>query len=64
MDREIAKRLQWVRIYVETGHAGLVCARCGISRLTLRKWVTQYRETGEQRLQSHSQTPLNGQTGR
>ena len=38
MDREIQQRLQWVRLYEETGNAGLVCHRCGISRPTLRKW--------------------------
>ena len=36
MDGEIQQRLQWVRLYEETGNVGLVCRRCGISRLTLR----------------------------
>ena len=30
-------RLQWVQLYLRTGHAGLTCRRCGISRPTLRK---------------------------
>lgn len=30
MDREIAARLRWVRMYHETSNTGLVCARCGI----------------------------------
>ncbi|MBU9596923.1 helix-turn-helix domain-containing protein, partial [Burkholderia multivorans] len=52
MDREIAARLRWVRMYHETGNAGLVCARCGISRPTLRKWLRRYQEAGEAGLQS------------
>jgi hypothetical protein len=39
MDREIARRLRWARMLQETGNAGLVCLRCGISRPTLRKWA-------------------------
>ncbi len=30
-------RLDWVELYQETGNAGVVCRRCGISRPTLRK---------------------------
>ncbi|HEF4751500.1 TPA: helix-turn-helix domain containing protein, partial [Burkholderia multivorans] len=58
MDREIAARLRWVRMYHETGNAGLVCARCGISRPTLRKWLRRYQEAGEAGLQSQSRRPL------
>src|SRR5271157_3841863 len=29
-------RLVWLKLYEETGDAGLVCRRCGISRPTLR----------------------------
>lgn len=59
MDREIATRLHWVRLYQETGNAGLVCARCGISRPTLRKWLRRYQEAGEEGLRSQSRRPLN-----
>jgi hypothetical protein len=38
MDPEIRKRLQWVRIYEQTGNASLTCLGCGISRPTLRQW--------------------------
>ncbi|MCO8319752.1 IS481 family transposase [Burkholderia multivorans] len=58
MDRETAARLRWVRMYHETGNAGLVCARCGISRPTLRKWLRRYQEAGEAGLQSQSRRPL------
>lgn len=35
---DLAKaRLGWVELYAQTGDAGLVCQRCGISRPTLRK---------------------------
>jgi transposase InsO family protein len=58
MDREIATRLRWIRMYFETGNAGLVCARCGISRPTLRKWLSRYQDAGESGLQSLSRKPL------
>lgn len=58
MDREIAVRLRWMRMYHETGNAGRVCARCGISRPTLRKWLCRYQEDGEAGLQSQSRRPL------
>ncbi|WP_093633834.1 IS481 family transposase [Paraburkholderia aspalathi] len=58
MDREIATRLRWVMMYHETGNAGLVCARCGISRPTLRKWLRRYRDAGEEGLRSQSRRPL------
>ncbi|KGU79466.1 helix-turn-helix domain protein [Burkholderia pseudomallei MSHR543] len=44
MEREISMRLRWVRMYHETGNAGLVCSRCGISRPTLHKWLRRYQE--------------------
>ncbi|MCF2133926.1 MULTISPECIES: IS481 family transposase [Mycetohabitans] len=57
MDREIAARLRWVHMYHEAGVAGLVCARCGISRPTLRKWLRRYQQAGEAGLQSQSRRP-------
>ncbi len=58
MDGEIAARLRWVRMYHETGNAGLVCTRCGISRPTLRKWLRRNQEAGEDGLRSQSRRPL------
>lgn len=58
MKREISMRLRWVRMYHETGNAGLVCTRCGISRPTLRKWLRRYQEAGEEGLRSQSRRPL------
>ena len=46
MNREIKQRLHWGKLYENTGDAGLVCSRCGISRPTLRKWVRRYLESG------------------
>ncbi len=57
MDADIRKRLHWVQLYQETGDAGLVCRRCGISYPTLRKWVRRYREAGEASLISRSRRP-------
>lgn len=58
MEREISMRLRWVRMYHETGNAGLVCTRCGISRPTLRKWLRRYQEAGEEGLRCQSRRPL------
>ncbi|MCW8883891.1 MAG: helix-turn-helix domain-containing protein, partial [Motiliproteus sp.] len=52
MSREIQQRLQWVRLFEESGDAGLVCRRCGISRPTLRKWWRRYQADGEEGLLS------------
>ena len=57
MDREIQQRLQWVRLYEETGNAGLVCRRCGISRPTLRKWWKRYQQDGKEALVNRSRRP-------
>lgn len=57
MKREIRQRLQWVRLFEETGDAGFVCRRCGISRPTLRKWWRRYQESGEAGLASLSKRP-------
>lgn len=57
MGDEIKKRLKWIRLYEETGNAGLVCRRCGISRPTLRKWLQRYQAVGEAGLASQSRRP-------
>jgi transposase InsO family protein len=57
MDREIAKRLRWIKLFEEAGHAGLVCLKCGISRPTLRKWLKRYQALGIEGLQERSRRP-------
>src|SRR5258706_3612591 len=57
MDREIAQRLRWVLMLIETGSTGLVCLRCGVSRATLRKWARRYESQGEVGLVSQSRCP-------
>jgi len=57
MNREIQQRLQWIKLYEESGDAGFVCRRCGISRPTLRKWWQRYQETGIAGLESQSRRP-------
>lgn len=47
---EARGREKWIKIYEQTGHAGLTCLRCGISRPTLRKWWKRYLEKGEEGL--------------
>ena len=51
-------RLAWIRLYEETGDAGLVCRRCGISRPTLRKWWRRYQAPGQAGLIEKSRAPL------
>ncbi|SAK93247.1 hypothetical protein AWB75_06647 [Caballeronia catudaia] len=57
MDRDISARLRRARMYHETDNAGLVCARCGISVPTLRKWLRRYSDAGEEGLRSQSRRP-------
>ncbi len=59
MDHQKHSRLQWVKMYLETKDAGLVCRRCGISRPTLRKWVNRYNDLGEDGLNEVSRKPHN-----
>lgn len=57
MDQEIRKRFVWVKLFQETGDAGQVCRRCGISRPTLRKWLRRYEQEGMEGLHSLSRRP-------
>jgi transposase InsO family protein len=57
MDREIARRLRWVKLFEEIGNAGVVCLKCGISRPTLRKWVRRFEEHGLEGLREQSRRP-------
>jgi transposase InsO family protein len=56
--RDAKTRLAWVRLYEETGNAGVVCRRCGISRPTLRKWWRRYQTLGQAGLVEQSRAPL------
>jgi transposase-like protein len=49
--------LGWVRLYEETGNAGVVCRRCGIARPTLRKWWRRYQAEGAAGLEERSRRP-------
>lgn len=53
----VKARLGWVELYAETGDAGLVCRRCGISRPTLRKWWRRYQADGVAGLVEESRRP-------
>ena len=57
MKGQIQQRLVWVRLYEQTGDAGYVCRRCGISRPTLRKWWKRYRASGQAGLADLSKRP-------
>jgi transposase-like protein len=51
-------RLVSIRLYEETGDAGLVCRPCGISRPTLRKWWRRCHALGQAGLVDQSRAPL------
>ena len=57
MDEKSRARLGWVELYLETGDAGYVCRRCGISRPTLRKWVRRHESDGVDGLEEKSRRP-------
>jgi transposase InsO family protein len=57
METEIKRRLRWVKLYEQTGNAGLVCLKCGISRPPLRLWWRRYQEQGIEGLVDHSSRP-------
>ena len=50
-------RLTWVRMYEQTGNAGVTCRRCGVSRPTLRKWWRRYQTEGVAGFADHSRRP-------
>jgi DNA-binding GntR family transcriptional regulator/transposase len=53
----VEERLRWMEAYEATGSAGLVCARFGVSRPTLRKWWRRYQEGGSAGLEDSSRRP-------
>lgn len=61
MDKLQKARLGWIKLYEEVGDAGIVCRRCGISRPTLRKWLSRYKKEGITGLKELSRRPLNSQ---
>lgn len=50
-------RLGWVRMYQQTGDAGLTCRRCGISRPTLHLWRRRFENEGIEGLRTRSKRP-------
>lgn len=47
-------RLGWVKLYEEIGVMRVVCRRCGITEVTLRKWLRRYQAEGEAGLEDRS----------
>lgn len=58
MSSVMRRRRLWVQFYQQTGDAGLVCRRCGISQPTLLKWVRRFFDSGEAGLLNRSRRPL------
>ena len=59
MDKLQKARLGWIKLYQEIGDAGVVCRRCGISRPTLRKWLSRYKKEEINGLKEVSRKPIN-----
>lgn len=58
MDKDIRRRLGWIQVFERAGdNYSCACLRCGVSRPTLRKWVSRYREQGVEGLASKSRRP-------
>ena len=57
MDPKVKMRLGWVQFYQKTDNFSLTSRRCGISRPTLRKWVSRYQESGLEGLLDRSRRP-------
>jgi transposase InsO family protein len=57
MDAESRKRLRWVELYQKHRNYCLVSLKSGVSRPTLRKWVTRYEQSGLAGLTSQSRRP-------
>jgi Helix-turn-helix domain len=56
-DPKVKMRLGWVQFYEKMGDFSLTSRRCGISRPTLRKWVSRYQELGLEGLLECSRLP-------
>ncbi len=64
MEKEVRQRLQWVKLYEESGDAGLVCRRYGISRPTLRKWWKRYQAKSIEGLKNQDRRPHSSPTAK
>lgn len=58
MAREISRLLRWLHMDFESGNAGLVGTRCGLSRPTLRSGLCRYPEAAEDARRAESRRPL------
>src|SRR4051794_30137668 len=57
MDAETRKRYRWIKLYAQIKSFSIVALKCGISRVTLRKWVRRYERDGIGGLVSESRQP-------
>jgi transposase InsO family protein len=58
MEAQVKMRLGWIEHYQKSGNMSLTSRRCGISRLTLMKWLKRYQKQGIAGLLGHSRRPL------
>jgi len=57
MDPEVRKRLRWIELHNRLGNLSRVAMKCGISRPTLRKWISRYLQDGIPGLGSRNRRP-------
>ena len=57
MEAQVKMRLGWVEHYQKSGNISLTSRRCGISRLTLTKWLKRFQQQGMSGLLNQSRRP-------
>jgi transposase len=58
MEPQVKMRLGWIEHYQKSQNLSLTSRRCGISCLTLMKWLHRFRQQGVAELSSRSRRPL------
>jgi transposase InsO family protein len=57
MEAQVKMRLGWVEHYQKSGNISLSSRRCGISRVTLTKWLNRFQQQGMSGLLNQSRRP-------
>jgi transposase InsO family protein len=57
MNREVQARMKWVLLYQQHKNISFACRHCGITRNTLKKWLSRYKKDGVNGLISQSRRP-------
>jgi transposase len=57
MEAQVKMRLGWIEHYQKSGNISLSSRRCGISRVTLTKWLNRFQQRGMSGLSNQSRRP-------